>query len=314
VRAGSWAKIAERSKMRYAMVAALSLALISPWSGVAGAAPGLDVGSDASLQMTHSLRVDAPDPHFGFSSVLNQAVATSVSKFITLLGNVPLPPNTAFADAIQGQIVTFTVNVTNTTGNSVTLTDFLSPNMQIVGLPEATTLPAGVTCAPGGNIGALPTNPPVNPNASRFTCTFSPQADGAGGVNLVFTASVVAGDPFANTACIYRQGAGATTPPFQCQSVAINAPQAVFPPLIPAAAPGPQFAIPAAPRPPLQFIPGAPAPLLPPPGPVPGLQGAPPSGFAEVPVIPEADTVALLVGGLVVLGAFAVLRRRLRDD
>ena len=41
-----------------------------------------------------------------------------------------------------------------------------------------------------------------------------------------------------------------------------------------------------------------------------------PAGFPEVPVIPEADSVFLVVGGLVALGALVGLRslRRRRDD
>jgi hypothetical protein len=301
--------IAERSKTRYALVAALTLALISPWSGVAGAAPDREVGTEASLQMTHSLVVDGPDPHFGFSSVLNQAVVTSVNKVISVLGNVPQPANTTFVNATQGQIVTFTVTVVNPQGN-VTLVDFLSPNMILVGLP---TTPTGVTCVEGGTIGALPTSPSINPNAERITCSIPLLASGSSGVTLTFTASVVNGDPFANTACIYLQGAGPTTAPFQCQSVAVNSAPPVFPPPVPPVAPIPQVSIPIAPRPPLQFIPGAPAPLLPPPGPQ-MMPGMPPPGLPEVPVIPEADTVVLLVGGLAMLGAFAVLRRRRRAE
>jgi hypothetical protein len=74
----------------------------------------------------------------------------------------------------------------------------------------------------------------------------------------------------------------------------------------------PQVAIPAVPRPPVQFIPNPPPPLLPPTGPIGPLR--PPPAYPEVPVIPEADTVGLLAGGLLALGAFAVLRARRRHD
>jgi hypothetical protein len=89
------------------------------------------------------------------------------------------------------------------------------------------------------------------------------------------------------------------------------------PPGLPAAVP--QLAIPAVPRPPLQFIPSAPAPLLPPVPQLAPLQGgggglAAPPRYPEVPVIPEADSVALLLGGLVGLGAMAALRRRKGDN
>jgi hypothetical protein len=77
----------------------------------------------------------------------------------------------------------------------------------------------------------------------------------------------------------------------------------------------PQVGIPAVPRPPVQFIPPAPAPLLPPQAPIGALQGqgamagAPPR-YPEVPVIPETDSLALVLGGLAAVGAVALYRRR----
>jgi len=75
--------------------------------------------------------------------------------------------------------------------------------------------------------------------------------------------------------------------------------------------------LPLLPPPPLQFIPPPPPPLLPPPPPAPiggALTAASP--MASVPVIPEADSIFLVVGGLVAVGALAGLRslRRRRDD
>ena len=75
----------------------------------------------------------------------------------------------------------------------------------------------------------------------------------------------------------------------------------------------PQVAIPAVPRPPVQLIPPAPPPLIPPGAPVPPLQGAAPPAFPEVPVIPEAEPLALVASGLAALGALALLRRRWRS-
>jgi len=75
--------------------------------------------------------------------------------------------------------------------------------------------------------------------------------------------------------------------------------------------------LPLLPPPPLQFIPPPPPPLLPPPPPAPmGGMMAAASPMASVPVIPEADSIFLVVGGLVALGAIAGLRslRRRRDD
>ncbi len=72
--------------------------------------------------------------------------------------------------------------------------------------------------------------------------------------------------------------------------------------------------LPLLPPPPLQFVPPPPPPLLPPPPPAPptGRAMAPPGG---VPVIPEADSLFLVIGGLVALGGLVGLRSlRRRDD
>jgi len=70
------------------------------------------------------------------------------------------------------------------------------------------------------------------------------------------------------------------------------------------------------PPPPLEFIPPPPPPLLPPPPPAPTGMMAPRAAFPEVPVIPEADSLFLVVGGLVALGGLVGYRslRRRRDD
>jgi len=75
--------------------------------------------------------------------------------------------------------------------------------------------------------------------------------------------------------------------------------------------------LPILPPPPLEFIPPPPPPLLPPPPPAPtGALAAPRAAFPDVPVIPEADSLFLVVGGLVALGGLAGYRslRRRRDD
>jgi hypothetical protein len=75
----------------------------------------------------------------------------------------------------------------------------------------------------------------------------------------------------------------------------------------------PGIGLPLLPPPPLEFLPPPPPPLLPPPPPPPAGVGVARPAFPEVPVIPEADTVLLLVGGLAALGIAAgarTLRRR----
>jgi uncharacterized repeat protein (TIGR01451 family) len=74
--------------------------------------------------------------------------------------------------------------------------------------------------------------------------------------------------------------------------------------------------LPLLPPPPLMFLPPPPPPLLPPPpGMGMGQMAAPRAAFPEVPVIPEADSLFLLVGGLVALGGLVGYRKlRRRDD
>src|SRR5262249_29464131 len=68
------------------------------------------------------------------------------------------------------------------------------------------------------------------------------------------------------------------------------------------------------PPPPLEFIPPPPPPLLPAPPPAP-LIAPPAAAVPSVPVIPESDSLVLLVGGLVALGGLVGYRslRRRRD-
>jgi hypothetical protein len=83
--------------------------------------------------------------------------------------------------------------------------------------------------------------------------------------------------------------------------------------VVPGALPPPPFI----PPPPLPLPPPPPPPLLPPPPMMAPPMMAPPSAAAMpgVPVIPEADSLVLLIGGLAALGGLAVVRhvRRRRD-
>jgi len=62
--------------------------------------------------------------------------------------------------------------------------------------------------------------------------------------------------------------------------------------------------------PPVALVPPAPPVALPPPM-APGAMAGP--GFPMVPIIPEADSLPLLIGGLAILGALAALRAQRRD-
>jgi hypothetical protein len=72
--------------------------------------------------------------------------------------------------------------------------------------------------------------------------------------------------------------------------------------------------LPLLPPPPLDFLSPPPPPLLPPPPPAPPVAAA--AAAPGVPVIPEADSLFLVLGGLSALGGFTGLRslRRRRDD
>jgi hypothetical protein len=145
---------------------------------------------------------------------------------------------------------------------------------------------------------------PVSGPGQVTTCTGTTLGDilQGGTVSVRFAAPGAAGPP-AGTVTLTGIALGSGL------AGAIVEPPAPPPPpgLPPAVA---QVAIPAVPRPPVQFIPSAPAPLLPPVGTLPSLRGQAPLQYPEVPVIPEADTLALVVGGLAALAAVAAFRRR----
>src|SRR5579883_759501 len=82
-----------------------------------------------------------------------------------------------------------------------------------------------------------------------------------------------------------------------------------------AVAPAAAAALPLLPPPPPVLLPPPPSPLLPPPPPAPAGAISQRAAFPEVPVIPEADSLPLLLSGLAALGALAGWRaRRRRQD
>jgi hypothetical protein len=253
---------------------------------------------------------------FTTGTIFDQA---QVQKFITSVDGVPLPPGTTSAQNLQpGDIVVFQVNVTNAGGGVTPLIrDFLSPNLIFISGDNCVQNPNPGTARPTGvapNSSVIDCNPPV----TTGTASFSFQA-------TVSNNAALGGDPALNVACaatrIFTPITGTTlftsTTSFTAATSPCSATTGTI--LVPGIPPFPggqlaipQVAIPAVPRPPVQFIPNPPPPLLPPTGPIPSLQRPP--AYPEVPVIPEADTVGLLAGGLLALGAFAVLRARRRRD
>jgi uncharacterized repeat protein (TIGR01451 family) len=188
---------------------------------------------------------------------------------------------------VAGAQLTYTITVTNTAGftvNGITVTDTLPANTTFV----SATSTAG-TCT----------------GTTTITCNIG---DLAAGATVTITIIVVptplaCGTTLSNTATVNGRIRGVAFTASDTATTQVNCPPLAVPNL------------PILPPPPLEFIPPPPPPLLPPPPPAP--TGAAPrmAPFPEVPVIPEADSLFLLVGGLVALGGLVAYRRlRRRDD
>ena len=134
-----------------------------------------------------------------------------------------------------------------------------------------------------------------------MTCTGTTAGDALLGGIVTVDIPIVGGGFAVVTGTIVGPTVGVTAP-VQPAAAIPSALSANLPRLIPPPVP--------------QFIPPPPPPLLPPPPPAPmGLQPAGALGPPEVPVIPEADSMFLVVAGLVALGGLVGLRRmRRRDD
>jgi hypothetical protein len=240
-----------------------------------------------------------------------QATATAAVALTQVAGNpTPTPtvvltpgvPSGACATAV-GNVCTINNHPNNPspTNMSGTWTKTGSGTYNVTATGPANTIPGSVPAI------FLPTT--IGVEGFFTTCTAVPAA-------APFTttcAGNTVGDVLQGGVIVVRFAT--TTGPFDVRGIAAGPgllvplppppPPAGLPPAVP------QVAIPAVPRPPVQFIPSAPAPLLPPMSPVAPLQaGAAPARFPEIPVIPEADSVLLLLGGLAAIGALAAIRRR----
>jgi uncharacterized repeat protein (TIGR01451 family) len=197
-----------------------------------------------------------------------------------------------------GAPLTYSVTVTNTTAaaaTGVTVTDTLPPGAAF----QSATATLG-TCT--GGIGT-PT----------VTCSIGTLAAGASATATI-TVTVVPrpsgpGAPLTNTVTATAAG----LPPATATAVTplAGGPFPPGPPPFPPPFPGAN--LPPVPPPPLEFIPPPGPPPFPPPPPR-GPLGAPRPPYAEVPIIPEADSLFLVVGGLATLGGLAALRRLRRPD
>jgi hypothetical protein len=302
--------------LRPIIAVALAATFLANVQGPATAAL-LDGAAPASISVTTAVAdPDGPSPRFGLGSVLSQ-VATSITKVATSISPSsfgPLGPfgsspfgstaSTSVTDpnnviVTPGQTVVFTIsgNVQNSTGTDVfdvfdgSLT-YVSDtgNCSVVTLPLTSggvTFPVPTTVPPdiGGFLACDPITT-LNGGNFSFTVTFTVNANEPPHT-----------EPNFNVACVNNT---AFTVSFLCDSVAGT--------VIPIGPP---------PIPPLPILPPPPPPppLLPPPPMAPPSMARAP--MPEVPVIPEADSLLLLVGGLAALGglaAFRVARRRHEDE
>jgi hypothetical protein len=281
----------------------------------------LDGGGPASIAVTTAVtEPDGPSPRFGFSSILSQ-VATTVTKVATSvtppsLGGINPPgfgpfnpiggggaissalndPNNVIA--LPGSTVVSTISGTvqdSTTGDVIDVFDGSLTYVSDTGGCQVIT--------PASNDPRRPSTVPAN--IGGFLACDPITTLGGGAFNFTVTFTVNANqpphtEPNFNVACVQNAPVVGTTVTFLCDSVA-----GTVVPILPP--PPPPLLLPPPPPPP--------PPLLPPPPP-PVMAGAR-APMPEVPVIPEADSLLLLVGGLAALGglaAFRVVRRRHEDE
>jgi hypothetical protein len=272
---------------------------------VGGMAPGLASGQQLGEGGLRSISVvaetDHPGPRFGFSSLLNQ-VATSVTKVATSISGVT-PPSSETIAVTPGQTVTFTLSGTVQEGG---------PNFVLDVFDSSLTF---VSSTGGCVVAATPSPlPPLQPASVGGYLTCSPVlANGSGAFSFQVVFSVNANapshiEPNFNVACVENS---TTQNNYNLCDPVAGTVAGLIPPVPP---------FPLLPLPPIDFVAPPPPPLLPPP---PMAPMAPPSaGLSQpmmmpsmmpgVPVIPEADSLVLLGGGLAALGGFVALRRLVR--
>ena len=272
-------------------------------------------------------------------SVGSVAVTEAVPSGFTLqsVTGGTLSGTTATAQITAGQTTTLTfVNAPVTAGTATFITTkSCTPN-------PLTTLPAQVTCTITAQntssvratnlvlTDVLPTNTTFNsvsvtagtgtctqPTAGQggtVTCTFATVASStSAAVQLGFTVPLILGgqgilggfgqqsqsscSPITNTATFTTTALTVPSATATIQCPGANLPSNLGQPLLP---------------PPLPFLPPPPPPLLPPPSAI----QRPVAVFPEVPVIPEAGSLVLLIGGLAALGGLVGVRglRRRRND
>jgi hypothetical protein len=268
------------------LLVALLVGLVLP----ASAAPNRVIGPGDSVVTASSVTapdavaaIDGPGHHFGFTqaSVVAQVTTSQAQQVLAGLGYTGATTNGC--TILIGQ----TCQVTGAITGSATITGSASWNITVAAPP------AGARVGGIPQAFALTTLNAVGLGEGPFPCS----AFAAGvATTCAFT---TAGNPLTGTtvAVCYPPAAGGAALPL-CVVGTVTG-QNVVPPIIPPLLPPP-------PPPPPPLLP---PPLLLPPPPAAPMMTAPAQAFPAVPVIPEADSLILLVGGLVALGGLVGYRR-----
>jgi len=214
----------------------------------------------------------------------------------------PITPFNGINGTATGIGIGSTCPITGQLTGSATITGSATWNVTVAAAP------AGALVGVAPVAFALTTTNSVAPGEGPFACPALAAAGAAVTCNFTTVGNPLIGTTVAVCFTTPGVGVGGVTCVFGQVGPATN----VRPPVI---LPN----LPVLPPPPLEFIPPPPPPLLPPPPPAPtGAAAAPVRGaFPEVPVIPEADSLFLVIGGLVALGGlvgYRRLRRRPDDD
>jgi hypothetical protein len=264
-------------------------------------------GAAIAVAVAHA---DAASPRFGLGSVLTQG-ATQIAKVASAINGVPLSSG-ELASLIPGQEVTFTITGRTENADGGDVIDVFDSSLSYItdtGDCFPTTL---------ADIGGPP---PVRPASIGGVLICSPvliDTQNTFSFQIIFEVVPTAQphtDPNFNVSCV--EATSAPNSFTLCDPVAgviRGGPPPVptrTPTVVPFVPLPPLPSLPP-PLPPLPPPPPPPAPLLPPPPVMPPAMMAPPAG---VPVIPEADSALLLLGGLLGMGGLVGLAawRRRRD-
>jgi hypothetical protein len=243
------------------------------------------------------LRFSTPGGAVDLTGTVTAAATTGVSP--TAATALPVLQAGGFTAVAQNQCATRigqTCQVTGAITGTATITGSATWNITVAAAP------AGALAAVAPVAFVLTTTAPVAPGEGPFPCAVLAAVGGTTTCNFVS-----AGNPL-NGLTVAVCFATAAAP--VCVFGTVTGNNVINNPII---LPN----LPILPPPPLEFIPPPPPPLLPPPPPAPtGAMAPARAAFPDVPVIPEADSLFLVVGGLVALGGLVGYRslRRRRDD